>query len=237
MPPEQVGGAIAYAESEPGIASIAGWVVDALRRHRDEGWPIPKVRKQGGSCIDVEAVMNGPYGDLFRRGSDLSDLAELDIGLVPPDDPSRVQAPAPDLVPPGAHAVAQAVAELPTEAAPVGEDQTDELEVAEGQLVERAGGDADRTAPVRLWNHVLAIMQVQLSRHEFNSWVRRTELLSIANGVATVGAPSVLVKQGLENRYTGLLRGLIQDLYTPVEQVRVVVAAAGGHDVPSIKKG
>jgi hypothetical protein len=237
VPPEQVGAAIAYAQSAPGIVSIAGWVVGALRRHRDEGWPIPKVRKQPGSCIDVEAVLNGPYGDLFRRGSDLSDVANPDVALAPPGGQSCAQAPAPDLVPPGAHTPAQGAAGLPTEAALADAAQADALEVAEAQLAERAGGNTDRTSLVRLWNRVLATMQVQLSRHEFNSWVRRTELLSIASGVVTLSAPSALVKQGLENRYTGLLRGLIQDLFTPVEQVRVVVAAAGGHNVPSIKNG
>src|SRR6266508_1832773 len=41
LPTELVGRAIAYAESEPGIESIPGWVIEALRRNRDEGWPIP----------------------------------------------------------------------------------------------------------------------------------------------------------------------------------------------------
>jgi len=35
MPADLVGQAIAYAESEPGIKRIPGWVVEALRRHRD----------------------------------------------------------------------------------------------------------------------------------------------------------------------------------------------------------
>src|SRR3712207_7984836 len=41
-----VGRAIVYAEAEPGIESVPGWVVEALRRHRDEGWPIPAPRTQ-----------------------------------------------------------------------------------------------------------------------------------------------------------------------------------------------
>src|SRR5205823_2755329 len=49
IPAELVGRAIAYAESEPGIESVAGWVVEALRRQRDEGWPIPAPRtRQNG---------------------------------------------------------------------------------------------------------------------------------------------------------------------------------------------
>src|SRR5262249_24227923 len=80
LPAELVGRAIAYAESEPGIESIPGCVVEALRRHRDEGWPIPSPRiRQIGTTdhdrpIDVEQYTSGAYGDLFRRGSDTSGL-------------------------------------------------------------------------------------------------------------------------------------------------------------------
>src|SRR5205814_5302139 len=77
-----VGRAIAYAESEPGIESVPGWVVEALRRNRDEGWPIPAPRtRQIGMTgrdrpIDVEQYTNGAYSDLFRRGSDTSGLED-----------------------------------------------------------------------------------------------------------------------------------------------------------------
>src|SRR6266498_5174990 len=86
-----------------------------------------------------------------------------------------------------------------------------------------AVGDTCHITLVRLWNRVLNTLQVQMSRHEFNTWVRRTSLLSIANGVATIGAPSALFKEGFENRYTGAVRSLISNLYVPVNQVRVVI--------------
>ncbi len=82
IPAELVERAIAYAESEPGIASIPGWVIEALRRHRDEGWPIPAPRtRQLGLTgrdrpIDIEHYTSGAYGDLFRRGSDTSGLED-----------------------------------------------------------------------------------------------------------------------------------------------------------------
>jgi chromosomal replication initiator protein len=86
---------------------------------------------------------------------------------------------------------------------------------------------ADHTSLVRLWNGVLNTMQVQTSRNEFNTWVRRTSLLSIANGVATIGAPSAFNKEGFENRYLGAVRDLISELYVPVNQVRVVITGGG----------
>src|SRR5581483_4240522 len=69
-----------YAQAEPGIESVPGWVVEALRRYRDEGWPIPEPRtRQNGLAgrdrpIDIEAYTSGAYGDLFRLGSDTSGL-------------------------------------------------------------------------------------------------------------------------------------------------------------------
>jgi hypothetical protein len=85
IPAELVGRAIAYAESEPGIESIPGWVIEALRRNRDEGWPIPAPRaRQLGLTgrdrpIDIEHYTSGAYGDLFRRGSDTSGLEDCFI--------------------------------------------------------------------------------------------------------------------------------------------------------------
>jgi hypothetical protein len=164
--------------------------------------------------------MNGEYRDLFRRGSDLSglDWHSGSSELVQPGGQSCVQGTEPNLVQPSAGATAQA------------DDPADELEVADDQLEEMAVGDTGHTTLVRLWNRVMNTMQVQMSRHEFNAWVRRTSLLSIANGVATIGAPSAFKKEGFENRYTGAVRSLISDLYVPVSQVRVVIT--GGGDQP-----
>lgn len=109
-PEDLVEGAIANAQSEPGIESIPGWVVDALRRHRDEGWPIPQVRtKKRGGYIDVQEIMSGKYGDIFRLGSDLTDLDSSSNDPEPrsTDDQTRARGPMSDLVPPCASAEAQ----------------------------------------------------------------------------------------------------------------------------------
>src|SRR5918911_534759 len=76
----------------------------------------------------------------------------------------------------------------------------------------------------KIWNSTLGTMQVQTSRHEFNTWLRRASLLGIENGVATIGAPSAFFKEGLENRYIGPLRELIGNLVGFPVQVRVVIA-------------
>jgi chromosomal replication initiator protein len=77
----------------------------------------------------------------------------------------------------------------------------------------------------KIWNSTLGTMQVQTSRHEFNTWLRRASLLGIENGTATIGAPSAFFKEGLENRYIGPLRDLISNLAGFPVQVRVVIAS------------
>src|SRR5262245_7485514 len=77
----------------------------------------------------------------------------------------------------------------------------------------------------KIWNSTLGTMQVQTSRHEFNTWLRRASLLGIENGTATIGAPSAFFKEGLENRYIGSLRELISNLAGFPVHVRVVIAS------------
>ena len=76
---------------------------------------------------------------------------------------------------------------------------------------------------VKLWNTVLATMQVQVSRSEFNTWIRLAILLSIENGIATVGAPNAFVKEGIENRYAGALREVFKMLVGFSIQLRFVI--------------
>jgi hypothetical protein len=105
MPFEQVGGAIAYAESED---LGPGWVVTALRRHRDEGWPLPQIRKahRVDSCIDVAETL-AKYGDLFRLGSDTSGLPNSMLEQRSPPSAALMPSQPANLVRPGVHTPAQ----------------------------------------------------------------------------------------------------------------------------------
>ena len=233
---EQVGGAICYAQSED---LGPGWVVTALRRHRDEGWPIPRVRtRHRAECIDVQETLSGKYGDLFRLGGDLTDL---DGTLTDPeaeraDDQSFEQGPTPSFVLPYAGAAGQGAERSPSESAPGGNDQADEPAPANAQIEEMVAGDADRTTLMCLWDRVQELMRMRTTRDEFNTWIRRTALLSITNGVVTVSVPSAFSKAGFEHRYSAAVRDVIGELYVPVRQVRVVITGAGSrsiHGTPS----
>jgi chromosomal replication initiator protein len=86
----------------------------------------------------------------------------------------------------------------------------------------------------KIWSSTLGTMQVQTSRHEFNTWLRRATLLGIENGMATIGTPSAFFKEGLENRYIGPLRELISNLAGFPVQVRVVITTAQNGRIESV---
>ncbi len=85
MPAELVGGQSPTPNRSRVLRTIPGWVVEALRRHRDEGWPLPtpRIRRLGTTQrdgpLDIAHYINGAYGDFFRRGSDTSDLEDISL--------------------------------------------------------------------------------------------------------------------------------------------------------------
>lgn len=78
----------------------------------------------------------------------------------------------------------------------------------------------------KIWSTALGTMQVQTSRQEFNTWLRNAALLSVDNGIATIGVLSPFLKEGVENRYTGPLRDLLTDLVGFPVKLRVVIVPA-----------
>jgi chromosomal replication initiator protein len=77
----------------------------------------------------------------------------------------------------------------------------------------------------KVWNTTLGSLQVQLPRHEYNTWVRGATLLDIDNGVAIVRAPNAFIKEGLESRYLTTLREQLGSVVGFPVDVRVVLAS------------
>ncbi len=76
----------------------------------------------------------------------------------------------------------------------------------------------------QIWQAALGTMQMQTSRHEFDTWLRGTALLSLDSGTATIGTISPFHKEGLENRYMAPVRRSLGDVVGFPVQVRVVIA-------------
>jgi hypothetical protein len=101
--------AIAHGRARPEVRDLAGWVVKLLRTARDYDWAISQPRPADAhvpQLIDVERYTSGAYGDLFRRGSDTSDLELTDDRRPATDDRllspiSNLQSPISNLQPAG----------------------------------------------------------------------------------------------------------------------------------------
>ena len=60
-----------------------------------------------------------------------------------------------------------------------------------------------------LWSIALGELQVQVSRANFNTWLRETKGLSVANGTFTIGAPSSFATEWLQKRLSPLIKKTI----------------------------
>jgi chromosomal replication initiator protein len=78
----------------------------------------------------------------------------------------------------------------------------------------------------KVWNTTRGSLQVQLPRHEYNTWLRDTTLLDIKNGVAIIRAPNPFIKEELENRYLSTLREQLGAVVGFPLDVRVVLATS-----------
>lgn len=88
-------------------------------------------------------------------------------------------------------------------------------------------------APIRLWNDVQAALKYQISRTEFNTWIRRAALTSLDHGTATIMVPSALVKQVIEERYLSMLRDLLRMYVGEALELRVILNPSAPAEIPS----
>ncbi len=76
----------------------------------------------------------------------------------------------------------------------------------------------------QIWDAALGTIQMQTSRQEFDAWLKGTSLLALDSGMATVGAATPILKEGLENRFLKPVRQSLTDILGYPVQVRFVIA-------------
>jgi hypothetical protein len=139
-------------------------------------------------------------------------------------------APAPDS--PEALSIAFARYAAEQQAAKCEEPDDVEVDDTEMMRVSECAEDDDRRPVscvlprpllVRLWNDVQAEMRMRITRQEFTTWIRPAALQSVEHEVATISAPSIRIKNGLEQRYTPLLCELLTEYIGAPIQLRVIV--------------
>jgi DnaA N-terminal domain len=94
---------------------------------------------------------------------------------------------------------------------------------AEVEEAEESADDASLPQTTRVWQRVLGALQTQMGRDEYQRWLQPTSLLTLDDSVATIGATTVMQKEGIEDRYMSPIRRILGDVLGAPVQLRVVI--------------
>ncbi|NBU63206.1 MAG: chromosomal replication initiator protein DnaA [Chloroflexia bacterium] len=92
----------------------------------------------------------------------------------------------------------------------------------------------------KTWNSVLGALEIQLPRVEYNTWLRRTELVHLDSTTAVVSTATPMLREVVESRYSAVIREQLRDIIGYSVLVRVIVGAyvpasvAGGPPPPAV---
>lgn len=90
----------------------------------------------------------------------------------------------------------------------------------------------------QIWQSALGTMQMQTPRQEFDTWLKGTTLVSLENGIATVGTTTTFIKESIENRFMATIRRQLGDILGFPVQVRVVLASpTSAAPPPAVPRG
>jgi chromosomal replication initiator protein len=78
----------------------------------------------------------------------------------------------------------------------------------------------------QIWHAALGTIQMQIPRHEFDTWLRGTTLVALDGGTATVGTASPFHREQLEHRYMSPVQRSLGDVVGFPVQVRFTIAPA-----------
>jgi len=76
----------------------------------------------------------------------------------------------------------------------------------------------------QIWHAALGTIQMQIPRHEFDTWLRGTTLVALDGGTATVGTVSPFHREQLEHRYMSPVQRSLGDVVGFPVQVRFTIA-------------
>ncbi len=76
----------------------------------------------------------------------------------------------------------------------------------------------------QLWDDVLVKIELSITTANFKTWFRDTYIIFIEDGTATIGVPSVFVKDWLQDKFQTMILKTLRDLTPYVRSVEYVVA-------------
>ena len=84
-------------------------------------------------------------------------------------------------------------------------------------------GSSQMLPQSQVWQAVLKDLTAQVSREDYETWLRPTSLLEIQDGAAIIATPNVFVRQELESRYLDMLTSALQGILGYDVEVQFVI--------------
>ena len=76
----------------------------------------------------------------------------------------------------------------------------------------------------QLWDDALVKIELAITTANFKTWFRDTHIVTLEDGLATVGVPSVFVKDWLQDKFQTMILKTLREITPHVRSVEYVVA-------------
>ncbi|MCB9815441.1 chromosomal replication initiator protein DnaA [Candidatus Nomurabacteria bacterium] len=76
----------------------------------------------------------------------------------------------------------------------------------------------------QLWDDALVKIELSITTANFKTWFRDTHIVSLEDGTATIGVPSVFVKDWLQDKFQNMVLKTLRELTPHVRSVEYIVA-------------
>lgn len=75
----------------------------------------------------------------------------------------------------------------------------------------------------QIWNNVLGQMSIDLSRVNFNTWLKNSQMTGYKDGHVTVGVPNQFIKEWVEQKYQKDLLKILREIHSGVRSLEIHV--------------
>ncbi len=75
----------------------------------------------------------------------------------------------------------------------------------------------------QLWDDALVKIELSITAANFKTWFRDTHIVSIEDGTATIGVPSVFVKDWLQDKFQTMILKTLRDLTPHIRSIEYIV--------------
>ncbi len=76
----------------------------------------------------------------------------------------------------------------------------------------------------QLWNDALVKIELSITTANFKTWFRDTHIVTLEDGTATIGVPSVFVRDWLQDKFHTMILKTLRELTPYVRSVEYIVA-------------